>query len=48
MNDGMVGEMNRQYDDLRVMVEAHKARRERAEEKIEKERGAGRWTSSSG
>uniref|UniRef100_A0A0E0JUB4 MADS-box domain-containing protein n=1 Tax=Oryza punctata TaxID=4537 RepID=A0A0E0JUB4_ORYPU len=44
VNGGMVGELNRQYGDLRAMVEAHKARRERAEEKIEMERAAGRWT----
>uniref|UniRef100_A0A0E0N8A2 MADS-box domain-containing protein n=1 Tax=Oryza rufipogon TaxID=4529 RepID=A0A0E0N8A2_ORYRU len=40
---GMVGELNRQYGELRAMVEAHKARRERADEKIEMERAAGRW-----
>ncbi|KAF0933665.1 hypothetical protein E2562_018895 [Oryza meyeriana var. granulata] len=37
---GMVGELNRQYGELRAVVDAHKARRERAEEIMEKERGA--------
>ncbi|XP_040375943.1 agamous-like MADS-box protein AGL29 [Oryza brachyantha] len=37
----VVEELNRQYGELRALVDAHKARRERAEEMIERERAAG-------
>ncbi|KAF0922694.1 hypothetical protein E2562_001091 [Oryza meyeriana var. granulata] len=37
---GMVGELNRQYGELRAVVDTHKALRERVEEIMEKERAA--------